>query len=111
MVSIRGTTITVTKGDTLEAIVDLFLEDGSPYLPQEGDEIRFALKQRYEDRMPLILKLIPNDTLRFRLESEETKRLRAGWAPYVYDMQITFADGSVDTFIDRAKFIVTDEVE
>jgi hypothetical protein len=24
---------------------------------------------------------------------------------------ITFADGSVDTFIDRAKFIVTEEVE
>jgi hypothetical protein len=111
MVSIRGTTITVTKGDTLEAIVELLLEDGTPYQPQEGDEIRFALKQRYEDRVPLLLKPIPNDTLRLRLEAEDTKRLRAGWVPYVYDMQITFADGSVDTFIDRAKFIVTDEVE
>ena len=111
MVSIRGTTITITKGDTLDAIVELYLEDGSPYQPQDGDEIRFALKQRYEDREPLILKPIPNDTLRLRLESEETKRLRAGWIPYVYDIQITFSDGSVDTFIDRAKFIVTDEVE
>ena len=111
MVSIRGTTITVTKGDTLEAIVELLLEDGTPYQPQEGDEIRFALKQRYEDRVPLLLKPIPNDTLRLRLEAEDTKRLHAGWVPYVYDMQITFADGSVDTFIDRAKFIVTDEVE
>ena len=70
-----------------------------------------ALKQRYEDRVPLLLKPIPNDTLRLRLESAETKRLRAGWVPYVYDIQITFADGSVDTFIDRAKFIVTEEVE
>ena len=111
MVSIRGTTITVTKGDTLEAIVELFREDGTPYQPQEGDEIRFALKQRYEDLEPLLLKPIPNNTLRLRLESAETKRLRAGWVPYVYDLQITFADGSVDTFIDRAKFIVTDEVE
>ena len=78
MVSIRGTTITVTKGDTLEAIVELFLEDGTPYQPQEGDEIRFALKQRYEDQEPLLLKPIPNDTLRLRLESAETKRLRSG---------------------------------
>ena len=82
MVSIRGTTITVTKGDTLEAIVELFLEDGSHYQPQEGDEIRFALKQHYEDRVPLLLKPIPNDTLRLRLEAEDTKRLRAGWVPY-----------------------------
>lgn len=111
MVSIRGTTLTVTKGDTLDIGLELLLEDGSAYQPQEGDAIRFALKQRYEDLEPLLLKPIPNDTLRLRLESAETKRLRAGWVPYVYDLQITFADGSVDTFIDRAKFIVTDEVE
>jgi hypothetical protein len=46
-----------------------------------------------------------------RLEAEETKLLTAGWVPYVYDIQITMEDGTVDTFIDRAKLIVTEEVE
>jgi hypothetical protein len=46
-----------------------------------------------------------------RLESEETKLLRAGGEPYVYDIEITMEDGTVDTFIDRGKFIVTEEVD
>ena len=45
MVNINGTTITVTRGDTLDALVEIFLPDGSPYPVQAGDVIRFALKQ------------------------------------------------------------------
>lgn len=111
MVNISGTTITITHGDTLDALVELFLPDGSPYPVQAGDAIRFALKQRYSDREPLLRKEIPHDTMSLRLESEETKLLKAGGAPYVYDIEITMEDGTVDTFIDRAKFIVTEEVD
>ena len=60
MVRINGTTITITRGDTLEVLVEL---------------------------------------------------LQSGGVPYVYDIEITMADGTVDTFIDRAKFIVTEEVD
>jgi len=41
MVNINGTTITVTRGDTLDALVEIFLPDGSPYPVQAGDVIRF----------------------------------------------------------------------
>ena len=111
MVNINGTTITITRGDTLDALVELFLPDGSPYPVQYGDVIRFALKQKYTDREPLITKEIPHGDMNLRLESGETKLLRAGGVPYVYDIQITMEDGTVDTFIDRAKFIVTEEVD
>ena len=111
MVGINGSTISLTRGDTLDASLEIIYRDGSPYTVQEGDVIRFALKRRYSDREPVIRKEIPADTLSFRLESSETKMLRAAWAPYVYDIQLTSSDGSVDTFIDRGKIIVTEEVE
>ena len=111
MVDINGNTITITRGDTLDATLAIFTGDGTPYEPQERDVIRFALKRKYADRNTVLLKDIPVDTLRLRLESEETKLLRAAWAPYVYDIQLTAADGTVDTFIDRGRLIVTEEVE
>lgn len=111
MVSINGSTITMTRGDTLEVQIELFRPDGSRYPPQPGDVVRFALKQKYSDPVPLLRKVIPHDTMSLRLESAETKLLKAGGAPYVYDMEITMEDGTVDTFIDRARFIVTEEVD
>lgn len=111
MVNINGTTITITQGDTLDAKVDILLPDGSKYAVQEGDVIRFALKQRYSDMEPLLIQEIPHETMNLRLEAEVTKLFVAGGVPYVYDIQITMEDGTVDTFIDRAKFIVTEEVE
>ena len=117
MVRIKGRTISLTRGDTLDAALEIFYRDGSlkpctaDAFVQEGDVIRFALKRRYSDREPVILKEIPGDTLLLHLESSETKALRADWAPYAYDIQLTASDGSVDTFIERGKLIVTDEVE
>ena len=110
MVNISGSTITVTRGDTLEVVLEISYADGRPYDVKAGDVIRFALKQKYTDREPILLKEIPHDTMLLRLEAAETKLLTAGWAPYVYDIQITMEDGTVDTFIVRAKFIVTEEV-
>ena len=99
------------SGRGAERFLELFYLDGSPYEAQEDDRIRFALKRRYSDREPVIVKEIPADTLLLRLEPCETGKLRAAWAPYVYDIQLTAGDGSVDTCIDRGKFIVTEEVE
>ena len=111
LVNISGSSITITRGDTLDALLEITCLDGSAYRPKSGDVIRFALKQRYSDREPLLSKVIPNATLNLRLEAEETKLLKAGGAPYVYDIQITMEDGTVCTFIDRAKFTVIEEVD
>ena len=111
MVQINGSTIRMTKGDTLEAVVEILLADGSKYEVQEGDRIRFALKRKYSDRCVLIRKDIDPDTPVLLLEPGDTQCLRPDWVPYVYDIELVSADGRVDTFIDRGKFIVTEEVD
>ena len=110
--------ITLTRGDTLKMILSLEQKDThEPYIPVEGDRIRFAVKHDkmlkdksdYEDKNPLIIKNIPIDTMLLRLDPEDTKDLPFG--KYVYDIEITFiSDGSVDTFIEANTFRITKEV-
>ena len=110
MIKLTGNTIFLTQGDTLDLQLNILDSEGEPYIPSEGDVVRFAIKKRYSDVEPIIVKTIPNDTLRLRLESNETELLTASSTPYVYDIEIKMADGTVDTFIDREKFYVTEEV-
>lgn len=106
--SINGTTIKLTRGDTLRLKINLSLGN-EEYTPVQGDSIRFALKRAdYKDTQPLILKNVPIDTMILELQPQDTKPLEFG--QYVYDLQITFADGRVDTFIPEAKFRLTPEV-
>ena len=109
MVKITGNTIKITRGDTLETTISIMTRGGDAYVPSEGDKIRFALKRTYADICPLIIKEIPTNTMVLRIESAETKKLKAGNVPYVYDIEITMANGTVDTFINGELF-VTEEV-
>lgn len=116
---IDGSTITLTRGDTLLLKVNMertIDNQKEPYIPTSGDTVRFALKHitlnskktDYKDAEPLILKDIPINTMILELQPNDTKSLDAG--KYVYDIQITFANGRVDTFIENANFILTKEV-
>lgn len=112
MVEVSGTTITITKGDTGIITVGIRNADGSAYVPQNGDTIRFAMKKNYSDAQTLILKDIPLESMELRLDPEDTKDLDAGpqKGKYKYDIELTRADGQVDTFIPRADFIILEEV-
>jgi hypothetical protein len=109
MLKINGTTITLTRGDTLLASLEISDAEGNTYTPSEGDVIRFAMKKSYSDSACLIEKQIPNDTLMLSLDPSDTKDLPFG--SYVYDIEITFESGAVDTFIDKATFRISEEVE
>ena len=109
MIRISGTTIIMTRGDTLRVVLELKDEEGNTYVPLENDRIRFAMKKNYDDDTPLIVKEIPNDTLELVLNPDDTKNLEQP-ASYVYDIEITYANGDVDTFIDKAKLKLTEEV-
>lgn len=109
-VEIKRTTIIMTRGDTLRIKIKIFDSQGKEYIPVEGDYIRFALKSNYNDPEPLILKEIPYDTCELRLDPEDTKRLKQPM-DYVYDIQITLTDGTVDTFISKAKLRISEEVD
>lgn len=107
--NVKGTTITLTRGDTFAADIGIFQPNGDPYIPSAGDKIRFAMKQNAKDKECLILKDIPIVTLKLVLEPEDTKNLEFG--NYVYDIQLTKLNGEVDTFITKSILILTEEVE
>lgn len=106
--SISGTTINLTRGDTFEAVVTAVDSTDDIYIPQDGDSIRFAMKCKYDDAKPILVVNIPTDTMILTLKPEDTKELPFG--KYVYDIQLTYADGRVDTFITKAKLNITEEV-
>lgn len=117
MVSIRGTNINLTRGDTLLIHIGMTnAYTNEPYIPVGGDSLRFAMKHPdikkdrsdYVDTEPLILKDIPIDTCVLRLDPDDTKGLACG--RYVYDIELTREDGVVDTFISNAVFTIDFEV-
>lgn len=106
---VKKNTIFLTRGDTFKAHLTINNPDGTEYTPQEGDTVRFALKENIEDQECLILRDIPIDTMLLVLNPEDTKGLEFG--SYVYDIQLTKANGDVDTFITASKLKLTAEVE
>lgn len=106
--SVAGSTITLTRGDTFRATVNITDSNGLPYIPSPGDTIRFAMNRNYAAGEPLILKNIPTDTLNLVIDPEDTKTLPFG--NYVYDIELTDSAGNVDTFIAKARLILTEEV-
>ena len=106
---VKKNTIYLTRGDTFKAHLTINYPDGSVYTPKEGDSIRFALKENIEDEECLIWRDIPIDTMLLVLYPGDTKELEFG--NYVYDIQLTKANGNVDTFITASKLKLTAEVE
>lgn len=107
---VQGNTIYLTRGDTFKAVITISNPDGSTYTPQEGDSIRFAMKAEIDDEADvLIWRDIPIDTLLLVIYPQDTKEL--GYGTYFYDIQITKANGDVDTFITKSKLKLTEEVE
>lgn len=112
MVDVKGTTITITRGDSAVIDVQIIGIDGQIYTPVIGDTVRFAVKKNYADSEPLLNINIPIASMQLVLRPEDTKNLESGpiRGKYKYDIELTRVDGSVDTFIPRADFIVLEEV-
>lgn len=103
--------IEMTKGDTL--VLDLAIgQQGGPITLQEGDSVRFALSIGFkgEKNYKLLLKKeIAIDNLVLELAPEDTENLMNNYN-YNYDIQLTYANGNVDTFIDGT-FMVRGNVD
>ena len=114
MYSIKGTTIYLTRGDTLKVQLAL-TQGGEPYVLQQGDSILFAVKSKlntqgtaYVEKLPLITKAIDTSTMILTLVPTDTEKLPFG--VYHYDIQVTFNDGGVDTVINNAILEIVPEV-
>lgn len=99
--------IKLTRGDTAYLSVLVKIKDGEPYSVESNDVLTLTVKRDYSDEEALIEKKITGDTT-FHIKPEDTKGLEFGI--YVYDVQITTADGDNFTFIADKKFKVTNEV-
>lgn len=116
MFSIIGNTIKLTRGDSFAAEFWLkYKQTGEAYEPQAGDSILFAVKSKlnaarteYIEEDPLIQKTISINDMTLRLAPEDTKELPFG--SYFYDIEVTLADGTVDTVINNATFLLVPEV-
>jgi len=106
MLRVSGSDIEVTRGDTAEFLLDVFLEDGTQYQRESGDQLVFSVKKSKNSENTLIQKEIPEFTL--RIEGSDTSPLSYGL--YWYDVQLTLASGDVYTVIGPARFILSEEV-
>ena len=110
MIKIKNNAIEMTRSDSLVATVEI-TKDGEIYNPVQGDYIRFAMSKSYKSERKYVLLLskeIPYDTLVLELLPEDTSDLDYG--TYNYDIEITYDDGRVDTFISST-ITLTKEVE
>ena len=99
MLTINGHTITLTRGDTMALTIGM-VKDGEPYELQTGDVLRFAIStgRKGDAGYKLhIAKDVPHDTQTVVISSDETEALTK--KSYCYDVELTYADGFVDTFI------------
>lgn len=106
MLTIDGSTINLTRGDSMVATISILLPDGTAYTPAEDDVIRFRMKLNWQVHANLITKVIPHDTMQLELQPEDTADLLPG--RYVWDCKLTTEDGDEDTFINAAVFILTE---
>ena len=107
--SVSGNRIILTRGDTAKiSVTTKYKTTGEIYTPREGDQVKFSFKKYISDKNPLFEKNVPIDTMLLVIEPEDTKSLPFG--PYVFDGQLTFANGDVDTFIQNGILDITHEV-
>lgn len=116
MFEIERNTIWLTRGDTFKAVIEIRDRSGDIYEPEVGDSLKFHLKRHYEDVNCIVEKSIPTDSLMLWLRPEDTQQLPYG--TYVFEVELTFNNGDVDTIIGKApepkndaKLILTKEVK
>lgn len=105
MFEINKNKIKITRGDTgifnieiLDRITEL------PYEVQAGDTVRFTVKKSIYQNKPLIQK----EGTSIQINPADTQTLMYG--KYLYDVEITLANGMVQTIITPCEFEITSEV-
>jgi len=92
MVSISGTTIRLTRGDTAAFGLSI-MAHGEDFTLGEGDRAIFSVKASFDDEEYAVQKDVEDGIV--RILHEDTMDLNVG--NYVWDIQIMFADGQVTT--------------
>lgn len=103
MLEIIDNDITLTRGDT--AVIDFSLDN---YEVATGDSIVLTVKKTVNDTTNVFQKTLDVDNAQFVIEHNDTKDLAYG--KYMYDIQLTTAEGKVFTVITPHYFVLDSEV-
>lgn len=94
----------LTRGDTATFSIDLYNEDGTPYVPEEGDLVLFSLKKNLYDADFILQK----EGLLITIQSEDTRELELD--TYYYDIKVIFENGEVQTVFPTNLFQIVSNV-
>lgn len=101
-------TIQLTRGDTARLVVAVQNDlTGNDYEIAEGDTFRLTVKKSVNTTAVLFQKVVKGSS-QFYIQPEDTKDLVFG--KYVYDVELTTAEGDVYTVIVPSTFEVLKEV-
>lgn len=105
----NGPVINLTRGDYCAFEVTIYDSNGDIYTLEEGDTVTLTVKKSTKVPNILIQKVLEyDDDLEFQIFGSDTNKLDYG--TYMYDIQLTYANGNRDTFIGPCKFNITEEV-
>ena len=105
MVNITDKNIFMTKGDTVKLSLDIRDKDNNVYNMQSGDVIKMAVRKPKQCNDEFSIESESKDIV---INTEHTKDMKPGI--YEYDIQITFANGEVNTIVPLHKFVIQKEV-
>ena len=108
---VEGTDIYIIRGDSATIDVSCQDESGTPLPLQPGDTIYLTVKTHVSMEDKVLQKTVTAFTdgvAHISLLPEDTKAL--DFVAYVYDVQLTQADGTVTTIIPPSRFVVEGEV-
>ena len=105
----KDNTIHLTRGDTagfsIGRIVNTVTKTN--YTPTAEDTVTLTIKKPALDAAPCVQIIVPGGEV-LHIKPEDTKSMAFG--KYVYDIQITMADGDVYTIVPPATFDLLKEV-
>lgn len=106
--------IAMTRGDSESLTVDCYEKDDSGKLTplpfNTGDAVYFTVREDAEGpvAMQKAVTDFPDGKAVIALDHEDTAAMEFG--DYVYDVQVTWADGTVKTLIVPSRFRLEEEV-
>lgn len=111
MLKVVNNKVTMTRGDTCSFYcrINHSDEDKTPYELQDGDVLVFTLRETAKTDSPTGYTLQKTfSDYQITLTPSDTESLSYG--NYVYDVQLTLADGTVNTIIPINMFVLCEEV-
>lgn len=105
----KDNTIHLTRGDTARLSIDHAENTvtGEDYVFTAEDTVTLTIKKTVNDTVPVVSVSVPGGDV-LHIKPEDTKPLMFG--RYVYDVQLTTAEGDIYTIIPPSTFDIMREV-